>query len=59
MRMSKKNTCKNSINNKNTDFIYNLYNNEHFNITSFDKKYMVSFMNRNNKDVEHLVITNY
>lgn len=44
---------------KNTDFIYNLYNNEHFNITSFDKKYMVSFMNRNDKDVEHLVITNY
>ena len=44
---------------KNTDFIYNLYNNEHFNITSFDKKYIVSFMNRNDKDVEHLVITNY
>lgn len=43
---------------KNTDFIYNLYKDD-FTITSFDKKYMVSFMNRNNRDVEHLVITNY
>ncbi len=43
---------------KNTDFIYNLYKDD-FNITSFDKKYMVSFMNRNDRDVEHLVITNY
>lgn len=31
---------------KNTDFIYELYK-DNFNITSFDKKYMVSFMNRN------------
>jgi len=43
---------------KNTDFIYDLYRND-FHITSFDKKYMVSFMNRNERDVEHLVITNY
>jgi len=43
---------------KNTDFIYDLYK-DGFNIASFDKKYMVSFMNRNEKDVEHLVITNY
>ena len=43
---------------KNTDFIYDLYKND-FNITSFDKKYMVSFMNRNDRNVEHLVITNY
>ena len=43
---------------KNTDFIYDLYKDD-FNITSFDKKYMVSFMNRNNKKAEHLVITNY
>lgn len=43
---------------KNTDFIYNLYKND-FNITSFDKKYLVSFMNRNNHNAEHLVITNY
>ncbi len=44
---------------KNTDFIYNLYKDRDFNITSFDKKYLVSFMNRNDKDVEHLLITNY
>lgn len=43
---------------KNTDFIYGLYKDD-FKITSFDKKYMVSFMNRNDRDVEHLVITNY
>ena len=44
---------------KNTDFIYNLYKDSGFNIKSFDKKYLVSFMNRNDKDVEHLLITNY
>ncbi len=44
---------------KNTEFIYNLYKNTGFNIISFDKKYLVSFMNRNDKDVEHLIITNY
>lgn len=44
---------------KNTDFIYNLYKDRGFNIVSFEKKYLVSFMNRNDKDVEHLLITNY
>ncbi len=44
---------------KNTEFIYNLYNQEGFYIKSFDKKYLVSIKNRNNKDVEHLIITNY
>ncbi|MGM9850857.1 MAG: DNA methyltransferase [Muribaculaceae bacterium] len=44
---------------KNTDFIYNLYNRAGVNIQSFDKKYQVSFMNRNNKEVTHLIITNY
>lgn len=43
---------------KNTDFIYNLYRDD-FHIVSFDKKYLVSFMNRNDKKVEHLLITNY
>lgn len=42
---------------KNTDFIYNLY--KDFYIRSFDKKYIVSFQNRNDKDAEHLLITNY
>lgn len=44
---------------KNTDFIYNLYKDSGFYIKTFDKKYLVSFMNRNDKDVEHLLITNY
>lgn len=44
---------------KNTDFIYNLYNKKWLKMHSFDKKYLVSFMNRNDKDVEHLLVTNY
>jgi len=44
---------------KNTDFIFDLYNKKWLNIQTFDKKYLVSFMNRNDKDVKHLLITNY
>ena len=44
---------------KNTNFILNLYNNKGLNLSSFDNKYLVSFKNRNDKDVEHLMITNY
>lgn len=44
---------------KNTDFIYQLYHREGAYISSFDKKYAVSFMNRNNREVTHLLITNY
>ena len=44
---------------KNTDYIYNLYNKEGINISMFDKEYLVSFMNRNNKKTTHLMITNY
>ena len=44
---------------KYTPFIYDLYNREGIIIQKFDKKYLVSFMNRNDKDVEHLIITNY
>ena len=45
---------------KNTDFIYSLYSNTPgIYIASFDKKYAVSFMNRNNRNVTHLIITNY
>lgn len=56
------NFCKNIQANfmlviKNTDFIYELY--KDFNIKSFDKKYLVSFKNRNDKKAEHLIITNY
>jgi len=35
------------------------YNTKEFKIKTFDKKYLVSFQNRNDKDVEHLLITNY
>ena len=44
---------------KYTDFIYGLYNKEGINIRTFDKEYLVSFMNRNDKKVTHLLITNY
>lgn len=44
---------------KNTDFIYKLYNKKGVNITRFDKRYLVSFQNRNDKDAEHLIVTNY
>lgn len=52
---------------KNTELISSLYASDTKTIggdnkivrISFDKKYQVSFMDRNNKDVEHLIITNY
>lgn len=44
---------------KSTPYILSLYENKNLNIKVFDKKYSVSFMNRNNKDVQHLLITNY
>jgi len=42
---------------KNTDFISSLYENC-FNILSFDKQYTYNVRSRNNRDVEHLIITN-
>ena len=44
---------------KNTPFIYNLYNKECFKIKSFDNNYAYCVKNRNNRSVEHLIITNY
>jgi len=44
---------------KNTDFIYNLYNRKEYNINSFNKKYSANIKNRNNREVKHLIITNY
>lgn len=44
---------------KNTDFIYSLYDREGIYIRSFEKSYQVSFMNRNERKVTHLLITNY
>ena len=42
---------------KKTDFILNLY--KDFNILEYGMNYMVSFKNRNDRDVKHLLITNY
>ena len=44
---------------KNTPFIYSLYNKECFKIKSFDNNYAYCVKNRNNRSVEHLIITNY
>lgn len=51
---------------KRTDFIEQLYvpgqlckNGIKLKVDTFEKKYQVSFKNRNNKEAEHLVITNY
>lgn len=43
---------------KETPFIRDLYKDD-FNTIAFDKNYLVSFKNRNNKAVNHLIITNY
>lgn len=42
---------------KNTDFIYSLYEG-HFNIICFDKQYTYNVRSRNNRDAEHLIVTN-
>lgn len=44
---------------KHTDFIYNLYDRAGISIKAFDKEYLVSFMNRNEKKATHLLVTNY
>lgn len=44
---------------KNTEQIHNLYSNLGFNIRRYNKLYSVNFQNRNNRLVEHLIITNY
>lgn len=44
---------------KNTPVISSLYCNKGLNIISFDKKYIVSFQDRNKRDAEHLLITNF
>ena len=44
---------------KKTSTISNLYNNRGLNIRAFNKKYLVSFQDRNNLESEHLIITNF
>lgn len=51
--------CKWMLVIKNTDFIHGLYEKESIVISYFDKSYNVSFMNRNERNTEHLMIKNY
>jgi DNA adenine methylase len=44
---------------KNTPAIRQLYNHPKLHLRAFDKKYLVSFQDRNDKSAEHLLITNY
>ena len=44
---------------KSTPFIFDLYANSGLQIATFDKRYLVSFMNRNDQIAEHLMISNY
>ena len=44
---------------KNTPTIFKLYNQTGLHIRTFNKKYLVSFQDRNDKSAEHLMITNY
>ena len=44
---------------KNTSAILSLYTQKGLNIKTFDKKYLVSFQDRNDRNAEHLMITNY
>lgn len=44
---------------KSTPFILELYKDKGFQIISFEKQYVVSFQNRNDKQAEHLIILNY
>lgn len=51
---------------KNTEYIFSLYregtktaNGKQLYVSSFDKKYFVSFQDRNDKNAQHLLITNY
>lgn len=44
---------------KHTPTILRLYGDTDLKIRAFDKKYLVSFQDRNNRDAEHLIITNF
>jgi len=52
-------TCKWMLVIKNTPKIKKLYERQDIFINYFHKIYNVSFMNRNNKDTQHLIISNY
>lgn len=58
--------CKFMLDIKSTEFISSLYkdgticrNGNKLRVIPFDKKYAVSFMNRNSRDVTHILVMNY
>lgn len=51
--------CKFMLVIKKTDYISSLYQDKDLRIIEINKKYFVSFKNRNQKDVQHLIIMNY
>ncbi|MDR1984148.1 MAG: DNA adenine methylase [Prevotellaceae bacterium] len=57
--LTEETVCKWMLVIKNTDFIHHLYEKQGIFIKYFDKSYNVSFMNRNERKTEHLMITNY
>ena len=44
---------------KNTPMIHTLYSSRGLHIQTFKKKYLVNFQDRNYRDAEHLIITNF
>jgi len=44
---------------KHTPFIYQLYNKKKLRIQFYDKNYKVSLIERNERQTQHLIITNY
>lgn len=44
---------------KSTDFIEELYKDDRFYKLRFNKSYSVNFKNRNDRGVQHLIISNY
>ncbi len=44
---------------KNTPFIWDLYSEKGYKIVAFDNKYAYTVKGRNDRNVEHLIITNY
>ena len=55
----KKCKCKFMLIIKETNYIKKLYSNHGLKVRRYSKNYMVSFKNRNKKNVIHLMITNY
>jgi DNA adenine methylase len=44
---------------KSTELMRSLYEDAGLRLLTYDMKYSVSFMNRNDRDVKHLLVLNY